>query len=94
VAAVAKKKTEKDPIRKLLAGVAPTLFLGNPTGTVALMEERIAEAGGDLEEVLAWVREHGGYPDKTFSVTKRHPLSPKQNPPSKAFYVVPEDVLK
>jgi hypothetical protein len=64
------KKT-KDPIRKLLAGVAPTMFLGNPAGTIAIMEERVVEAGGDPEEVLAWVREHGGYPDKTFSVVKR-----------------------
>ncbi len=87
------KKTTKDPIRKLLAGVPPAMFLGNPTGTVALMEERIEEAGGDLEEVLAWVREHGGYPDRTFSVTRRHGLSPKQNPPSKAYYVIPEDAL-
>jgi hypothetical protein len=39
------------------------------------------------------VREHGGYPDRTFSVTRRHGLSPKQNPPSKAYYVVPEDEL-
>lgn len=87
------KKT-KDPIRKLLAGVAPTMFLGNPSGTVAIMEERVVESGGDPEEVLAWVREHGGYPDRTFSVVKRHALSPKNNPPSKLFYVVPEDELK
>ncbi len=90
--AVAKK--QRDPIARLLAGVTPTMFLGNPSGTVALMEERIVEAGGDPDEVLAWVREHGGYPDKTFSVTRRHALSPKQNPPSKAYYVVPEDALK
>jgi hypothetical protein len=86
------KKT-KDPIRKLLAGVAPTMFLGNPAGTIAIMEERVVEAGGDPEEVLAWVREHGGYPDKTFSVVKRHALSPKNNPPSKLFYVIPEGEL-
>jgi hypothetical protein len=86
------KKT-KDPIRKLLAGVAPTMFLGNPAGTVAIMEERVVEAGGDPEEILAWVRAHGGYPDKTFSVVKRHALSPKNNPPSKLFYVIPQDEL-
>jgi hypothetical protein len=86
------KKT-KDPIRKLLAGVAPTMFLGNPAGTVAIMEERVVEAGGDPEEILAWVRAHGGYPDKTFSVVKRHALSPKNNPPSKLFYVIPQEEL-
>ena len=83
-----------DPIRSLLAGCAPTLFLGNPAGTVAIMEDRIIEAGGDPEEVLAWVREHGGYPDKTFSVTTRHALSPRPRSPSKPYYVVPEDALK
>jgi hypothetical protein len=89
------KKT-KDPIRKLLAGVSPAMFMGNPTGTVAIMEQRVVEAGGDPEEVLEWVREHGGYPDKSFSVTQRQrqPLSPKQQPPSKRFYVIPEDALK
>jgi hypothetical protein len=86
--------TDDDPIRTLLAGCAPTLFLGNPAGTVAIMEDRVVEAGGDPDEVLAWVREHGGYPDKTFSVTTRHALSPRPRSPSKPYYVVPEDALK
>jgi len=88
---VAKKD---DPIRPLLAGIAPTLFLGNPAGTVAIMEDRVVEAGGDPDEVLAWVREHGGYPDKTFSVTNRHALSPRPRAQSKPYYVVPEDALR
>lgn len=90
------KKTTKDPIRKLLAGVSPAMFMGNPTGTVAIMEERVIEAGGDPDEVLEWVREHGGHPDKSFSVTsrQRQPLSPKQTPATKRFYVIPEDALK
>jgi hypothetical protein len=83
-----------DPIQTLLAGIGPTLFLGNPAGTVAIMEERVVEAGGDPDEVLAWVREHGGYPDKTFSVTNRHALSPRPRSGSKAYYVVPEDALR
>ena len=89
------KKT-KDPIRKLLGDIAPAMFMGNPTGTVAIMEQRVVDAGGDPDEVLAWVREHGGYPDKSFSVTarQRQPLSPKQTPASKRFYVIPEDALK
>jgi hypothetical protein len=86
--------TNDDPIRTLLAGIGPTLFLGNPAGTVAIMEERVVEAGGDPDEVLAWVREHGGYPDKTFSVTNRHALSPRPRSGSKAYYVVPEDALQ
>ena len=86
--------TNDDPIRALLAGIRPTLFVGNPAGTVAIMEERVVEAGGDPEEVLAWVREHGGYADKTFSVTNRHALSPRPRSASKPYYVVPEDALK
>jgi hypothetical protein len=85
--------TNDDPIRTLLAGLEPTLFLGNPTGTVAIMEDRVVAAGGDPDEVLAWVREHGGYPDKTFSVTNRHALSPRPRTPSKSYYVVPKDAL-
>ena len=86
--------TDDDPIRTLLAGIAPTLFLGNPAGTVAIMESRIVDAGGDPDDVLAWVREHGGYPDKTFSVTTRHALSPRPRSPSKPYYVVPEHALR
>lgn len=88
------KKQEKDPIRKLLTGVQPSLFMGNPTGTVAIMEAKVVAAGGDPEAVLAWVREHGGYPDKSFSIQKRNHLSPKQPESSKVFYVIPEDELK
>lgn len=92
--AVAKKKPAKDPIRKLLAGIQPALFLGNPFGTVAIMQDKVVEAGGDPDEVLAWVREHGGFPDKSFGVSaiKGPSLRPKQ--PSKHYYVVPEEELK
>jgi hypothetical protein len=87
------KKT-KDPIKKLLAECTPTLFMGNPAGTVAIMEDKVVDAGGDPEEVLAWVREHGGFPDKTFPVNTRHGLSPKPKQAAKRFFVVPEDTLK
>lgn len=89
--AVAKKK--KDPIAKLLAGISPAMFLGNPAGTVAIMQDKIVEAGGDPDEVLEWVRAHGGYPDKSFGVGARGPsLRPK--PLTKIYFVVPEDALK
>lgn len=91
---MAKKKPADDPIRKLLAAIQPTLFLGNPTGTVAIMEDRVVEAGGDPDEVLAWVREHGGSPDKSFPIAQRHGLSPKPKQSSRTFYVIPEDELK
>ena len=40
-------------IRKLLAGLSPALFMGNPAGTVVIMESKVVDAGGDPEEVLA-----------------------------------------
>jgi hypothetical protein len=89
--AVAKKK--QDPIAKLLAGIAPALFLGNPAGTLAIMQDKVVDAGGDPDEVLEWVRAHGGYPDRSFGVGARGPsLRPKA--PSKPYYVIPEDALK
>jgi hypothetical protein len=91
---VAKKKPANDPIRTLLAGIQPALFLGNPAGTVAIMQDRVVDAGGDPDEVLAWVREHGGFPDKSFPVAQRHGLSPKPKQSTRTFYVIPEDELK
>jgi hypothetical protein len=91
---VAKKKD--DPIRKLLADLPPALFMGNPAGTVVIMESKVVDAGADPDEVLAWVREHGGYPDKSFAVSTRRgrgpTLKPREAP--KPYYVVPEDALK
>lgn len=91
---MAKKKPANDPIRTLLAGIQPALFLGNPAGTVAIMQDRVVDAGGDPDEVLAWVREHGGFPDKSFPVAQRHGLSPKPKQSTRTFYVIPEDELK
>ena len=85
---------KKDPIRKLLADLPPALFLGNPTGTVAIMQDKVVDAGGDPDAVLAWVREHGGYPDKTFGVRARQGFDMRPKASSKHYYVVPEDELK
>ena len=90
--AVAKKKS--DPIRELLAGLTPTLFMGNPSGTVVIMESKVVDAGGDPDEVLAWVREHGGYPDKSFGVRARQGFDMRPKAPSKHYYVVPQDALE
>jgi xylulokinase len=86
--------TRQDPIRTLLAGIQPALFLGNPAGTVAIMQDKVVEAGGDPDEVLAWVREHGGYPDKSFGVRARQGFDMRPKAPSKHYYVVPEDALR
>jgi len=88
-------KKQEDSIRKLLAGITPALFMGNPSGTVVIMESKVIEAGGDPDEVVEWVREHGGYPDKSFAVSTRRgrgpTLKPREAP--KPYYVVPEDAL-
>lgn len=86
-------KKSEDSIRKLLADMPPALFMGNPSGTVAIMQDKVVEAGADPDEVLEWVREQGGYPDKSFPVSVRHGLSPKPRKSSKQYYVIPEDAL-
>ena len=85
---------KKDPIRALLADITPAVFLGNPPGTVAIMQQKVIDAGGDPDEVLAWVKEHGGYPDKTFSVRTQQGFDMRPKPASKQYYVVPEDALR
>ena len=93
VSSRAVSKKSKDPIATLLAGIAPAMFLGNPAGTVAIMKDKIEDAGGDPDEVLEWVRAHGGYPDKSFGVRSPGPsLRPKA--PTKIYYVVPQDALE
>ncbi|MEY2514912.1 MAG: hypothetical protein QOJ89_2270 [bacterium] len=85
-----------DAIRKLLADISPALFLGNPAGTVAIMQDKVVAAGGDPDEVLEWVRAHGGYPDKSFAVSTRRGRGPTLKPreASKPYYVVPQDALR
>ena len=89
-------ETKNDPIRRLLAGCAPALFLGNPAGTVAIMQSKVVDAGGDPDEVLGWVREHGGYPDRSWATSTRRGRGPTLKPreASKPYYVIPEDALK
>jgi hypothetical protein len=88
--------TNDDAIRKLLADISPALFLGNPAGTVAIMQDKVVAAGGDPDEVLDWVRAHGGYPDRSFAVSTRRGRGPTLKPreASKPYYVVPQDALR
>ncbi len=85
---------KQDPIRKLLAALPPAMFLGNPSDTVAIWEHKVVDAGADPETVLEWVREHGGYPDKSYSVVNRKGFNLRDQPGSKRFFVVPQDALK
>ncbi len=89
-------KTKKDPIRKLLAGCTPSLFLGNPPGTVAIMQTKVVEAGGDPDAVLTWVTEHGGERDAMLSTSAqcRRGFGPRPRHLTKTFYVIPEDALR
>ena len=87
---------DDDDLREMLAGLPPALFLGNPKGTVAIMESKVIAAGWDPDDVLEWVREHGGYPDKSFATSTRVGRGPTLKPreASKRYYVIPEDALK
>ena len=71
------------------------MFLGNPSGTVAIMRDRVVNAGGDPDAVLAWVKERGGWEDKSFSSIRRFGTGtePRPRKPTQLFYVVPEDAL-
>ena len=88
-------KPEDDPIRALLASLPKALFMGNPKGTVVIMESKVVDAGGDPDEVLEWVRAHGGYPDRSFATSTRVGRGPTLKPraTSKPYYVIPEDEL-
>jgi hypothetical protein len=89
-------ENDDDAIRELLARISPALFLGNPSGTVAIMQDKVVAAGGDPDEVLEWVRDHGGYPDRSFAVSTRRGRGPTLKPreASKPYYVVPQDALR
>lgn len=85
---------EKDPIRKLLAGIAPAPFIWAPKGHVVIMQEKVQDAGADLGEVLAWVERHGGQLDRTIPVAStRRGVSSVPKPTGKHYYVVPQDAL-
>jgi hypothetical protein len=82
-----------DPIRKLLAGLAPAMFLGNPPGTVAIWQTKVIESGGDPDAVLAWVREQGGYRDKSFPPANRRGRALRDHEDTRRYYVIPESAL-
>ena len=90
-------KTDDDPIRELLASLhARRSSWATPRAPSSIMESKVVDAGGDPDEVLEWVRAHGGYPDKSFAVSTRRgrgpTLKPREAP--KPYYVIPEDELK
>lgn len=84
----------EDPIRNLLAGIAPQPFIWCDKGCVVIMEDKIIEAGGDLAAVLAWVESVGGHEDRTMPVANtRRGTTAVPKPVGRRYYVVPEVAL-
>jgi hypothetical protein len=83
-----------DPIRTLLAGIEPAPFIWAPKGHLVILQSAVVEAGGDPDEVLAWVEEHGGQLDRTLPVVAtRRGVTSIPKPVGKRYYVVPEEAL-
>ncbi|HEV7884582.1 MAG TPA: hypothetical protein VGO81_13500, partial [Solirubrobacteraceae bacterium] len=57
-----------NPIRTLLASIEPAPFIWAPKGHLVILQTAVEEAGGDPDEVLAWVEAHGGQLDRTLPV--------------------------
>ena len=84
-----------DPIRTLLAGIEPAPFIWAPKGHLVILQSAVEEAGGDPDEVLAWVEEHGGQLDRTLPVVAtRRGVTSIPKPVGKKYYVVPEEALQ
>ena len=83
-----------DKIRTLLADIEAAPFIWAPKGHVVIMQAAVEEAGGDPDEVLAWVEAHGGQLDRTLPVVAtRRGVTSIPKPVGKRYYVVPEDAL-
>jgi hypothetical protein len=83
-----------DEIRKLLAGIDPTPFIWVAKGNVVIMQSAVEDAGGDPDEVLAWVQAKGGELDRTLPVVAtRRGVTSVPKPVGKKYYVVPEAAL-
>ena len=58
------------------------------------MDAHVQEAGGDSDEVGAWVEEHGGEIDRTLPVVAtRRGVTSIPKPVGKRYYVVPQSAL-
>jgi hypothetical protein len=83
-----------DPIRSLLAGIPPQPFIWAEKGCVVIMEDKLVEAGADLDEVRSWVEAAGGHEDRTIPVAgTRRGTSAVPKPIGRRYYVVPESAL-
>lgn len=83
-----------EKIRELLADLTPAPFIWAPKEHVVLIQTHVEEAGGDTDEVLAWVEARGGYLDRTLPVVAtRRGVTNIAKPVGKKYYVVPEQAL-
>lgn len=83
-----------DSIRALLASIDPTPFIWVPKGNIVIMQAAVEDAGGDPDEVTAWVESHGGELDRTLPVVAtRRGVTSVPKPVGKKYYVVPESAL-
>jgi hypothetical protein len=83
-----------DPIRSLLAGIPPQPFIWAEKDCVVIMEDKVVEAGADLDEVRAWVESVGGHEDRTIPIAgTRRGTSAVPKPVGRGYYVVPEAAL-
>ena len=94
VATLAAMASSEDPIRFLLAGIPPQPFIWAEKDCVVIMEDKIVEAGADLDEVRTWVESVGGHEDRTIPVAgTRRGTSAVPKPVGRRYYVVPEAAL-
>jgi hypothetical protein len=83
-----------DSIRTLLSSLTPAPFIWSRPGTVVLMDNHVAEAGGNSDAVGAWVEANGGEIDRTLPVVAtRRGVTSIPKPVGKKYYVVPTSVL-
>jgi len=83
-----------DPIRELLADIAPAPFIWAPKDHIVIMQDKVEQAGADLDKVLAWVEQHGGQLDRTMPVANtRRGVTSVPKPQGKQYYVVPQNAL-
>jgi hypothetical protein len=83
-----------DSIRTLLAGIPPQPFIWAEKGCVVIMEDKVVDAGADLDAVREWVESVGGHEDRTIPVAgTRRGTSAVPKPVGRRYYVVPESAL-
>ncbi len=85
---------DDDSIRRLLAGIPSQPFIWVPKGNVAIMSDKVVEAGGDLDAVHAWVLSVGGDEDRTLPVVStRRGTTAVPKPVGRRYFIVPTAAL-